>query len=331
MGWILLGAFGHMLGSGATLLDKELLKKISPRVFFVISEIPWLFLLLALPFMDIWNARVASFAGSWALFRYPASPQELMIMARPGVCVAVAVLFLYNATRRDVPSRVVMTIGIAKPVAAAAVSVLWLGRIFSGWEAVAFLLFLAAAWLAGVSLFRGAVSRMEEGSLLSFAYACAAGAGFGLHGLWWQQSVRASSFVSAFYWQSVGQMCMGVLVLSVSVRPVVTWLSNQIDEARRHHERQDAESEQPLKRFLRIFAANKVFGIASVSIVSCALAYGDAVFVSSLDGVKYLTVFFNEYRIGVRRILGTRWALFAGILLGAGLATLAFLEKKVGG
>lgn len=330
MGWILLAAFGHMLGSGATLLDKELLKKISPRVFFVISEIPWLCVLLFLPFAEIWNARVASFAGSWALFRHPVSMWEWIIMLRPGVCAAVSVLFLYGATRRDAPSRVVLTIGIVKPVAAAAVSVFWFGRIFSGREIVALLLFLAAAWSAGVLFFRRTASLPEEGTLFSLACACAAGAGFGLHILWWKQAVDSSSFVTASYWQSIGQVSVAAIVFLFSVRPVMTWISEQVWGMQRSSHHAVPNIKQPFRRFLRLFAANKAFGIASVSMVLCAGAYGDPVFVSSFDGAKYLTAFFNEYRVGVRRTLGMRWAIFAGILLGAGLAILAFLRKGAG-
>lgn len=332
MGWIWIGcaAVSHLVGSGATLLDKELLKKISPRLFFVMSEVMWLPLLLFLLFFDAWNARIASFIGAWAFLYYPVSFEQWIIALRPGWCASFSIFLLYCAIRRGTPSRVVMAVGVAKPVVAAAVSAFWLGRAFSGLELFALFFLLAAAWSAGFSLFSGAISHDETHPRTSLFWALASGIGFGLHAIWWHQSAKDTfPLFTALYWQGIGQLCVMAVVLAFSVRPVRAWMHERRKEFLVRHKSNTNKGKESFVHFVRLYIANKTLGLTSVGMSSIAIAYGDPVFVSSLDGVKYLASFFNEYRVGVKRVLGWKWAIGAGIFLFIGLAILAWAGKGV--
>lgn len=323
--WMGLSAGGHLVGSGSTLLDKELLKKISPRVFFVISEIVWLPLLLFPAFFDIWNARVASLAGVWASLYYPASWKQWIIALRPGWCGSVSLLLMYHAIQRGAPSRVVMAIGIAKPVMAAGASAYFLGRIFSETELFALVFLITAAWLAGFSLVFQSASDEETKSRTSLFLALGSGAGFGLHAFWFNQS--QFSFFAAVYWQGVGQLCVMALVLSFSAHATLAWLREQIAGLSLHPAKTVSQKHMPFARFIRLYVINKALGLVSVFMTSVAVKYGDAVYVSSLDGVRYLASFFHEHRVGVKRTVGRKWAIGAGILLCAGLIALALAQK----
>lgn len=326
--WMGLSAGSHLVGSGATLLDKELLKKIPPRVFFVISEIVWLPLLLFPAFFDIWNARVASMAGAWASLYYPVSWEQWIVALRPGWCGSAALFLMYYAIQRGAPSRVVMAIGIAKPVMAAGVSAYFLGRIFSGAELFALVFLITAAWLAGFSLVFQPVSDEETKSRTSLFLALGSGAGFGLHAFWFNQS--PFSFFAAVYWQGVGQLCVMALVLSFSAHATWAWLREQIAGLSAHPTKTDvSQKHMPPARFIRLYVINKAFGLMSVFMTSIAVKYGDAVYVSSLDGVRYLASFFHEHRVGVKRTVGRKWAIGAGVLLCAGLMVLALTQKAV--
>ncbi|MDO8600486.1 MAG: hypothetical protein Q7R73_02590 [bacterium] len=330
MGWIWIGfaAVSHLVGSGATLLDKELLKKISPRVFFVISEVMWLPLLLFPLFFDAWNARVASRMGTWALLYYPASFEQWMVALRPGWCGSLSLLLMYYAVGWGAPSRVIMAIGIAKPIMVVSASFFFLGRIFSGAELLALFFLITAAWFAGFSLVFQSASGVETKSRASLFLALGAGAGFGLYAFWFNQS--PFSFLMAVYWQCVGQLCIMALVSFFSIKAVWAWLREQTVELSLHRTTKHAPQERvPFSRFIRLYVVNKVLGLASVFMLSIAIKNGDAVYVSSLDGVKYLASFFQEYRVGVKRTLGWKWAVGAGVFLCIGLLVLALTGKGV--
>lgn len=329
-GWILLAVFGNIVLSGASLLDKKILGRISPVAFLALSELMWLPVLAGVVLLSPLFPFAQPFFGKGFLLIFPGLNFLLLKALVPGLCLSAAFWFSARAMSVMIPSRVIMLGLVASSCSAALIGMLVRGRMFALFELVAFGLLLGGGWLASFLLHEEDPLRSVGDFQSGFWDIMVAGLLWGMYPSFLDGLKKDLPWLSIFFWQNVAGI-MFAIVLCLVFRSAIYECRNIF----RRVAVSGSSAESPPFRLIRYFGITKLLGFCggySLAFAILVAPLGSAAFVPVFGGVRYAAAFcFEHLRMGRNfreriRLLATfrmLILLIAVLLLAGGIFILA--------
>lgn len=335
--WIMLAVFGNFVLSGASLLDKKILGRISPPAFLALSELMWLPVLVCVALLSPLFPLAQPFFGQGFALVFPGWNLLFVQALIPGLSVSISAWFYFRAMRMMIPSRVVMLGLMTSACCAAGVGMVIRGKFFMPFEIAAFGLLLSGGLLASFLLYekdpRHSIGNFRSG----FYDVICAGIGWGIYPSLLHSLGEKMPWLSVFFWQNVA----GILFALV----LCAWYRTVIRECRDAFRRAviSGDSNEPMPfRFLHYFGYTKLLGLCggyALAFAAIVAPLGNEAFIPAFGGIRYATMYCYEHLcIGLgagerMRLLATFRILIllvAVALLAGGIFILALYAPQKG-
>ncbi len=332
--WILLAVLGNVALSGASLLDKTILYRLSATAFLVLSELVWVPIIGVALLLSPTFPFFQKFFGPGFSLVYP-DGQILMEALVPGWCAILSLFFYYRAMRVMIPSQLLMIAFVVSSLTAALLGMKIRGIPFASFEWLAFILLLGGGWLASFLLY--ARDAKERNQIISpgFYDIFISGVGFGTYAVLLHNSGKNIPWLSVFFWQGVAGISVTALFLFFSFSK--TW--KELRDVFLGGASEDSGSPTFSLQFLGTFGLNKLLGFGGVYAVNFATILGNAAFIPAFGGVKYVVTFCYEHlrggygfwgRFRLMFTLRMFFMLIAAALMTLGILILAFHAPRGG-